>query len=76
MKIPPPLYVVTGLWHGKKREAISLPCSRLKAVELRDWTRRTFQNINVYVDIQIRDVYFTPCRTFTIFATASKTEVL
>ena len=40
MKIPPPLYVVTGLWHGKKREAISLPCSRLKAVELRDWTRR------------------------------------
>ena len=56
MKIPPPRYVVTGLWHGKKREAISLPCSRLKAVELRDWTRRTFQNINVYVDIQIRVV--------------------
>jgi hypothetical protein len=56
MKIPPPLYVVTGLWHGQRREAISLPCSRLKAVELRDWTRRTFQNINVYVDIQIREV--------------------
>ena len=56
MKIPTPLYVVTGLWHGKKRETISLPCSRLKAVELRDWTRRTFQNINVYVDIQIREV--------------------
>ena len=56
MKIPTPLYVVTGLWHGKKREAISLPCSRLKAVELRDRTRRTFQNINVYVDIQIREV--------------------
>ena len=55
MKIPP-LYVVTGLWHGQRREAISLPCSRLKAVELRDWTRRTFQNINVYVDIQIREV--------------------
>ena len=64
MKIPP-LYVVTGLWHGKKREAISLPCSRLKAVELRDWTRRTFQNIN-----------FTSCLTITIFATASKTEEL
>lgn len=56
MKIPTPRNVVTGLWHGKKREAISLPCSRLKAVELRDWTRRTFQNINVYVDIQIREV--------------------
>ena len=55
MKIPP-LYVVTGLWHGKKREVISLPCSRLKAVELRDWTRRTFQNINIYVDIQIREI--------------------
>ncbi|MCR4602466.1 MAG: hypothetical protein K5683_02885 [Prevotella sp.] len=56
MKIPAPLYVVTGLWHGKKREAISLPCSRLKAVELRDWTRRTFKGINIYSDIQIRDV--------------------
>jgi len=56
MKIPPPLYVVTGRWHGKKREALSLPCSRLKAVELRDWTRRTFLNINIYVDIQIREI--------------------
>ena len=55
MKIPPPMYVVTGLWHGHRREAISLPCSRLKAVELRDWTRRTFQNVSVYVDIQIRE---------------------
>lgn len=55
MKIPPPLYVVTGLWHGKRREAISLPCSRLAAIELRDWTRRTFQNVSVYVDIQIRE---------------------
>ena len=55
MKIPSPMYVVTGLWHGKCREAISLPCSRLKAVELRDWTRRTFQNVSVYVDIQIRE---------------------
>lgn len=53
-----PLYVVTGLWHGQRSEAISLHCSRLKAVELRDWTRRTFQNINVYVDIQIREVAF------------------
>ena len=57
MKIPPPpLYVVTGLWHSKKREAISLPCSRLKAVELRDWTRRVFDNVSVYQDIQIREV--------------------
>lgn len=56
MKIPPPLYVVTGLWRGQRREAISLPCSRLKAVELRDWTRRTFKGINIYVDIQIREV--------------------
>ncbi len=56
MKIPLPLYVVTGLRHGKYRENISLPCSRLKAVELRDWTRRVFQGINVYVDIQIREV--------------------
>ena len=56
MKIPPPLYVVTGLWHGRKREAISLPCSRLKAIELRDWTCQTFQNVSVYVDIQIREV--------------------
>ena len=55
MKIVPPLYVVTGLWHGKRRETISLPCSRLAAVELRDWTRRTFQNVSVYVDIQIRE---------------------
>ena len=53
--LPPPLYVVTGLWHGKKREAISLPCSRLKAVELRDWTRRTFGHISIYQDIQIRE---------------------
>lgn len=49
------MYVVTGLWHGHRREVISLPCSRLKAVELRDWTRRTFQNVSVYVDIQIRE---------------------
>ena len=51
-----PLYVVTGLWHGKKREAISLPCSRLKAVELRDWTRRMFGNVSIYQDIQIKEV--------------------
>lgn len=55
MKIPPPLYVVTGLWHGKKRETISLPCSRLKALELRDWTRRVFSGVNIYQDIQIRE---------------------
>ena len=40
----------------KKREAISLPCSRLKAVELRDWTRRMFKDVLVYTDIQIRPV--------------------
>lgn len=56
MKIPPPLYVVTGLWHGKRREAISLPCSRLKAVELRDWTRAVFSKVSVYQDIQIREI--------------------
>lgn len=56
MKILPPLYVVTGLWHGKRRIVLSLPCSRLKAVELRDWTRHTFKNISVYVDIQTREV--------------------
>lgn len=56
MKLPPPLYTVTGRWHGKRRESISLPCSRLKAIELRDWTRRTFQNVTVYTDIQIREV--------------------
>lgn len=50
-----PLYVVTGLWHGKKREPISLPCSRLKAVEMRDWTRRLFGDIKIYQDIQIRE---------------------
>lgn len=56
MKIPPPLYVVTGLWHGRCREAISLPCGRLKAVELRDWTRNMFGHLSVYTDIQIREV--------------------
>ena len=56
MKIPSPMYVVTGLWHGKRREAISLPCSRLKAMELRDWTRKVFANVNVYRDIQIREL--------------------
>ena len=55
MKIPPPLYVVTGLWHGLRREVLSLPCSRLKAVELRNWTRSTFRNVSVYTDIQIRE---------------------
>lgn len=55
MKIPPPLYVVTGLWHGLRREVLSLPCSRLKAVELRDWTRSTFKHVSVYTDIQIRE---------------------
>ena len=55
MKIPPPLYVVTGLWHSKRREVLSLPCSRLKAVELRDWTLSTFRTVSVYTDIQIRE---------------------
>ena len=50
------MYVVTGLWHGHRREVISLPCSRLKAVELRDWTRKVFANVNVYRDIQIQRI--------------------
>lgn len=55
MQITPPLYVVTGLWHGKKREAISLPCSRLKAVELKKWTIRVFGDVPIYRNIQIRE---------------------
>lgn len=35
---------------------LSLPCSRLKAVELRDWTRRVFGDVSVYHDIQIREI--------------------
>jgi hypothetical protein len=56
MKIPTPLYVVTGLWHGHRRETLSLPCSRLKAIELRDWTRKVFDGITIYRDIQIREL--------------------
>lgn len=56
MKQPVPLYTVTGIHRGRgRRESLSLPCSRLKAVELRDWTRRVFANVNVYRDIQIRE---------------------
>lgn len=56
MKIPVPLYTVTGIHRGGgRRESLSLPCSRLKAVELRDWTRRVFANVRVYYDIQIRE---------------------
>ena len=55
MKLPVPLYTVTGIRRGGRRESLSLPCSRLKAVELRDWTRRMFANMNVYRDIQIRE---------------------
>lgn len=52
-----PLYTVTGIRSGGgKREDLSLPCSRLKAVELRDWTRRVFGDIKIYRDIQIREV--------------------
>lgn len=50
-----PLYTVTAIRRGGSREEISLPCSRLKAVELRDWTRRLFGDINIYHDIQIRE---------------------
>ena len=54
MKVP--LYTVTGIRSGGgKREDLSLPCSRLKAVELRDWTRRVFGNFSIYQDIQIRE---------------------
>lgn len=57
MKIQVQLYVVTGIHaKGGHREQLSLPCSRLKAVELRDWTRRTFAGVNVYRDIQIREL--------------------
>lgn len=55
MKTEIPLYVVTGKYRGGGRTELSLPCSRLKALELRDWTRRTFDGIPVYVDIQIRE---------------------
>ncbi len=55
MKVP--LYTVTGIRSGGgKREDLSLPCSRLKAVELRDWTRNMFAKVGVYKDIQIREV--------------------
>lgn len=57
MKIEVPLYTVTGIRHGGGgRESLSLPCSRLKAIELRDWTRKMFANVTVYHDIQIREV--------------------
>lgn len=55
MKTEIPLYVVTGKYRGGGRTELSLPCSRLKALELRDWTRRTFDGVPVYVDIQIRE---------------------
>ena len=47
MKLPVPLYTVTGIHRGGKRESLSLPCSRLKAIELRDWTRRVLGNVRV-----------------------------
>lgn len=56
MKIEVPLYTVTGIRLGGGRESLSLPCSRLKAIELRDWTRKMFANVTVYHDIQIREV--------------------
>lgn len=57
MKAEVPLYVVTGIHYGGgKRETLSLPCSRLKALELRDWTRSMFGHVKVYHDIQIREV--------------------
>lgn len=56
MKTEIPLYAVTGLSRGGVRVTLSLPCSRLKAVELRDWTRRVFGDVSVYHDIQIREI--------------------
>ncbi len=58
MKMQAPLYAVTGIRHGggRRREQLSLPCSRLEAVELRDWTRSMFGHVKVYHDIQIREV--------------------
>lgn len=56
MKAGIPLYVVTGIHcGGGKREILSLPCSRLEAVKLRDWTRSMFGHVKVYHDIQIRE---------------------
>lgn len=50
------LYTVTGIHRGGgKREDLSFPCSRLKAVELRDWARKIFAGVDVYHDIQIRE---------------------
>ena len=57
MKAEVPLYIVTGIHHGGgKREPISLPCSRMEAIALRDWTRNMFGHVKVYKDIQIREI--------------------
>ena len=41
---------------GGKRETLSKPCTRLEAIDLRDWTRRRLGPLRVYHDIQIREV--------------------
>lgn len=50
------LYVVTSLRHGK-RWTLSMPCARLEAISLRNWTRSMFGNHSTYTDIQIREVH-------------------
>ena len=49
-------YVVTGLRHGKRWQ-LSMPCSRLEAISLRNWTHSVFGKQSAYTDIQIREVY-------------------
>lgn len=50
------LYIVTGLRHGK-RVQLSVPCSKIEAISLRNWTRDVFGYQSVYTDIQIREFY-------------------
>lgn len=49
-------YVVTGVKAGGGREILSRPCSRLEAIDLRNWTRFRLGDIKVYHDIQIREI--------------------
>lgn len=50
------LCIVTGLRHGK-RVQLSVPCSKIEAISLRNWTRDVFGYQSVYTDIQIREFY-------------------
>ena len=55
MNLYVPLYVVTGLRHGK-RYVLSKPCTRLEAIKQRDWVRWLFGNQSTYSYLQIREV--------------------